>query len=84
LPRLFQNFHPSPRPYVTYCNKATLYGEELLAPHPTPKLENTPCWKCRSAYPIHSQLSSISKEHFLHPEAKDRPCFDDSDPHNME
>jgi len=35
--------HPIPWPYVTFCcNKLIFYGEELLAPHLTPKLEDHP------------------------------------------
>jgi hypothetical protein len=29
-------------PHVTFCNMLFFYGEELLAPHPTPKLEDHP------------------------------------------
>jgi hypothetical protein len=37
-----QVIRPSPRPFVTFCNKLFLYGEELLATPPTPKLEDHP------------------------------------------
>jgi hypothetical protein len=33
---------PIPRPCVTFRNKMVSYGEELLAPHPTLKLEDHP------------------------------------------
>jgi hypothetical protein len=31
-----------PRPCVTFHNKSSFYGEELLALRPTPKLEDRP------------------------------------------
>jgi hypothetical protein len=36
----FTRTHTDPRPCVTFCNKLAFYGDELLAPHPTPKLED--------------------------------------------
>jgi len=42
LPRSFTRLHPSTRPYLTFCNKLVSYSEELLAPCPTPKLEDHP------------------------------------------
>jgi hypothetical protein len=33
---------PVPRPCVTCRDKLVLYGEELLAPRPTPKVEDHP------------------------------------------
>jgi hypothetical protein len=36
------NSSPIRMPYVTFRNKLAFYGEELLAPRPTPKLENHP------------------------------------------
>jgi hypothetical protein len=30
-------------PFLTFRNNLILYGEDLLAPRPTPKLEDTPC-----------------------------------------
>jgi hypothetical protein len=32
--------HPIPMPSVTFRNKVSFYGEALLAPRPTPKLED--------------------------------------------
>jgi len=36
--------YPEPilRPSVAVCNKWVFYGEELLVPHPTPKLKDHP------------------------------------------
>jgi hypothetical protein len=35
-------------------------SEDLLAPHPTPRLEGTPCRLTATSYSIYSQLSSMS------------------------
>ena len=35
-------FSPSPWPYETFRNMVIFYGEEFLAPRPTPKLEDLP------------------------------------------
>ena len=37
------------------------YGEEFLAPRPTPKLEDHPCRLSTTLYSIHSQLPSIKE-----------------------
>jgi len=42
LPRSFQRIRSIPKPCVTFRNKLVFYGEELLGPHPTPKLEDYP------------------------------------------
>jgi hypothetical protein len=34
--------HLGPRPFVTFRNTLIFYGEELLAPLPTPKLDDRP------------------------------------------
>jgi hypothetical protein len=39
---IYPRIRPSPRPFVTFRSKFTFYGEELLAPSPTPKLDNHP------------------------------------------
>jgi len=38
----FQSIRPNPWTFVTFHNKLVLYGQELLAPRPTPKLEDHP------------------------------------------
>jgi hypothetical protein len=40
--RFFSEFSNSPRLLVNFRNKIIFYGEELLAPRPTPKLEDRP------------------------------------------
>jgi hypothetical protein len=37
-----QGIRPGPRLYECFRNKVIFYGEELLAPRPTPKLEDHP------------------------------------------
>jgi hypothetical protein len=39
---LYQRFSPGLRHLFIFCNYASFYGEELLAPRPTPKLEDHP------------------------------------------
>jgi hypothetical protein len=58
----------------------SFYGEELLAPRPTPKLEDHPL----SA--VHVYLFNIFSANFhiwrpfLHPQPEDAPCCGDRDP----
>ena len=42
LLRPYQRLCPGPRHMYLFCNKASFYSEELLAPRPTPKLEDHP------------------------------------------
>jgi hypothetical protein len=63
-------------------NIIIFYGEELLMPHPTPKLEDHPL----SA--VHDCLFNVfaATHHnwrlFLHPQPEDAPCRGDRDPFN--
>jgi hypothetical protein len=63
-------------------NIIIFYGKELLAPHPTPKLEDHPLSAVRDclfnvfAATLHNWRS------FLHPQPEDAPCRGDRDPHN--
>jgi hypothetical protein len=41
LPGLFQRIRPLPWPCVTFRNKLVSYGKELLAPRPTPMVEDS-------------------------------------------
>jgi hypothetical protein len=45
-----QRISPCPRFLVNICNKKILYGEELLAPRPTPKLEDHPLSAVRDCF----------------------------------
>jgi hypothetical protein len=42
-----QIIQPSPSPFVTLCNKLIFYGEELLAPRPTPLAGGPPRFSCQ-------------------------------------
>ena len=78
LLRLYQRISQSPRKMFLFRNKACFYGE-LLAPCPTPKLEDHPCWLYATAfqyifcYPLYWRL-------FLHLQPEDVPCRGDRDP----
>jgi hypothetical protein len=56
------------------------YGEELLAPRPTPKLEDHPFLAVRDClFNIFAATLHIWKP-FLHPQPEDAPCSGDRDP----
>jgi hypothetical protein len=74
---------PNPRPCVTSFNKLIFYSEELLAPHPTLKLEDHPLLAVHDAYSIYLQLPSTYGGHLLHLQPEDAPHHGDRDPHNM-
>ena len=60
LLRSYQSISPGPRFSVwTFHSRICVYGEELSAPRPTLKLEDTACWLSATAYSIYSQLHSI-------------------------
>jgi hypothetical protein len=42
LRSFIQRIRPGPRPFVTFRNKLIFYGEEELAPHSAPQLEDLP------------------------------------------
>jgi hypothetical protein len=62
-----------------FRNIIIFYGEELLAPHPTPKLEDHPLLAVRDwlfdvfAGTLHNWRP------FLHPQPEDAPCRGDRD-----
>jgi hypothetical protein len=60
LLKLYQRISPGPRLFIVFCNMVIFYGEELLAPRPTPKLEDHPLSASATAYTMYSQLPSIS------------------------
>jgi hypothetical protein len=59
-----QRIHPGAKFLLIFCNKLIFYGEELLAPRPTPKLEDHPPWQLiqyiRSYPPYLEAISSIN------------------------
>jgi hypothetical protein len=72
--RLHQSISPGPRLTVwLFRDKIRFYGEELLAPRPTPKLEDHPLSAVRDCF---FNISAAT----LHPQSDDAPCRSDSDP----
>ena len=75
-----QRISSSPKPCETCRNILSFHCEELLAPRPTPKLEEHPL----SA--IHDYLLNIfaatlhTWRPFLHPQSNNAACRDDKDP----
>jgi hypothetical protein len=65
---------------MTFRNRLIFYGEELLAPRPTPSWRTTPCRLSATAYSIYLQLPSISGGRLLHPQPEDAPCRGDKGP----
>ena len=59
LLRSYQRINPGSRHVAVFRNYARFYGEEFLAPRPTPGWTTTPCRLPATAYSIYSQLSSI-------------------------
>ena len=52
----YQSISPGPRlSSWTFRIIIRFHGEEWLAPRPTPKVGNTPCWLSATAYSIYSQ-----------------------------
>jgi hypothetical protein len=58
---------PIPIPYVMFRNQLDFYSDELLSPHPTPKLED-------------HILSAVRDCLFLHPPPEKVACHGDRDP----
>jgi hypothetical protein len=63
-----------------FRNIVIFYGEGLLAPRPTPKLENHPLLAvCDFLFNVFAATLHIWRP-FLHPQPKDVPCHGDRDP----
>jgi hypothetical protein len=62
-----------------FRNMAIFYGEELLTPHPTPKLEDHPLSSVRGC--LFNVLAAILHiwRPFLHSQTEDAPCRGDRD-----
>jgi len=71
--------HKAVSHFVTSCYSC---GEELLAPRPTPNLEDHPLSTATNAYSMYSQLPYMFGGSLLHPQPHDAPCHGDRDPHN--
>jgi hypothetical protein len=80
VPILSQRISPRPRPYEICRYIIRFYGEELLIPRPTPKLESHPL----SA--VHYCLFNVFaatlhiRRPFLHQQPEEAPCHCDRDP----
>jgi hypothetical protein len=62
------------------CNMVIFYGEELLAPRPTLKLEGHPLSAVRDClFNVFTATLHIRRL-FLHPQHDDVPCCGDRDP----
>ena len=59
LLRSYQRISPGPTHTYLFHNKASVNGEELLAPCPTPGWRITPCRMSVTTYSIYSRLPSI-------------------------
>jgi hypothetical protein len=62
--RVHKSPRPSLRPFVTFYNKLTFYGEELKAHAQPPSWRTTPCLVSATVYSIYSQLPLI-KHNFI-------------------
>jgi hypothetical protein len=68
------------RPCDIFRNTVILYGEELLAPRPTPKLEDQHLSAVRdSLFNVFAATLHIWRP-FLHPQPEDAPCRCNRDP----
>ena len=59
LLRSYRRISPGPWHVYMFRDYASFYGEELLAPRPTPSWSTTHFWLSATAYPTYSQLPSI-------------------------
>jgi hypothetical protein len=65
-----------------FRNIILFYSEELLAPRPTPKLEDHPLSAARNCL-FNVFAATLHKwRPFLHPQPEDAPCPGDRDPLN--
>jgi hypothetical protein len=65
-------------------NVIMFYGEGLLAPRPTPKLEDHPLSAVRDCLFNVFATTLHTWRPFLHPQPEDAPCRGDRDPLNMD
>jgi hypothetical protein len=71
-----QRISPGPRICIVFRNMVIFYGEELLAPRPTPKLEDHPLSAVRDCIFV---ANLHIRRPFLHPQSEDAPCRGDRD-----
>ena len=80
LPYIIQISHIyfiSLRTCVTFLNFFIFCGDGLLAPRPTPKLEDSPYQLSVIAYSIYLQLPLKPASHLVHPQLEDAPHHSD-------
>jgi hypothetical protein len=78
--RSCQRISPCPRRFETFLNKLIFYGEGLLAPRPTPKLEDHPLSAVRDClFDIFAATLTICRPS-PHPQPEDAPCRGDKGP----
>jgi hypothetical protein len=71
---------PGPKPCAMFRNMVRFYGEELLTPRPTPKLEGHPLSAVRDClFHIFAATLHIRRP-LLHPQPEEAPCRGDWDP----
>jgi hypothetical protein len=76
-----QRIRPGPRLCVAFRNEFVLYGEGLLAPRPTPKLEDHPLSFVRPClFSIFRSLPPTGGRPF-YPQPEDTPCCGDKGTH---
>jgi hypothetical protein len=73
LGSFIQRIRPGPRLFRSFRNKFSFYGEELLAPRPTPKLEDQPLSFVRGCLFNIFAANLHSWRPFLHPQPEDPP-----------
>jgi hypothetical protein len=84
LKSFIQRIRPGPRFIDPFRNMLAFYDEGLVAPRPTPKLEDHPLSFSAAAYSIYSQLPSNSRGRPFPPQLEDAPCCGDKgDPPDM-
>jgi hypothetical protein len=74
-----QKIGPGPRLVHMFRNIILVYGEELLTPRPTPKLEDHPLSAVRDCLFSVFAATIHNWRQFLHPEPEDAPCRCDRD-----
>jgi hypothetical protein len=77
---------PATCPYLCrlFRNIIIFYGEELLAPRPTPRLEGHPLSAVRDCFFSIFAATLNNWRPFLHPQPEAAPCRGDRDPLNTE
>ena len=80
LLRSYQSSNPGPMQVFTFRKKASFYGEELLAPRPTPKLEGPPLVGCLRLFIQYIRSYPPYRRPSLHPQLEDAPFRGDRGP----